>query len=237
MTTAASVRPYPQLISLAVHEFRTPASVVGGYLRMLQRDGGDPLTPQQRKMIEEAEKSCAKLVAMFGQLGEIGKLDSGALALARQPVDLFALVGDVAEHVHEAVDREVLLSVRGEAGGAVIDGDSTRLRTALEGIFRAILREKPGPCYVVADRRIANVDGGRSAVIVVAEDADVQTVYTSARGEFDAARGGLGLVLPLAVRVIEGHGGRLWSPAPANDDDSRARGSAVIAFPITESAH
>ena len=29
---------YPQLLSLAVHEFRTPASVVGGYLRMLQRD-------------------------------------------------------------------------------------------------------------------------------------------------------------------------------------------------------
>ena len=26
------------LLSLAVHEFRTPASVVGGYLRMLQRD-------------------------------------------------------------------------------------------------------------------------------------------------------------------------------------------------------
>ena len=29
---------YPTLISLAVHELRTPASVVGGYLRMLQRD-------------------------------------------------------------------------------------------------------------------------------------------------------------------------------------------------------
>ena len=35
MTTEES---YPKLISLAVHELRTPASVVGGYLRMLQRD-------------------------------------------------------------------------------------------------------------------------------------------------------------------------------------------------------
>src|SRR5262245_27002773 len=82
---------YPRLLSLAVHEFRTPASVVGGYLRMLQREGGDPLTAQQRKMIEEAEKSCARLVAMFGQLSEIGKLDSGAVRLARQPVDIFSL--------------------------------------------------------------------------------------------------------------------------------------------------
>ena len=54
---------YARLLSLAVHEFRTPASVVGGYLRMLQRDGDQPLSDRQRKMIDEAEKSCARLVA------------------------------------------------------------------------------------------------------------------------------------------------------------------------------
>ena len=37
----SSTTDYPRLMSLAVHEFRTPASVVGGYLRMLQRDGDD----------------------------------------------------------------------------------------------------------------------------------------------------------------------------------------------------
>jgi len=38
----------PQLVSLAVHEFRTPASVVGGYLRMLQRDADPQLSERQR---------------------------------------------------------------------------------------------------------------------------------------------------------------------------------------------
>src|SRR2546426_7206730 len=56
---------YPQLLSLAVHEFRTPASVVGGYLRMLQRDGETALTERQRKMVDEAEKSCGRLVALI----------------------------------------------------------------------------------------------------------------------------------------------------------------------------
>jgi signal transduction histidine kinase len=229
------IEDYSQLISLAVHEFRTPASVVGGYLRMLKREGGDPLTPQQRKMIDEAEKSCGRLVEMIGQLSEIGKLDGGVIALARQPVDLFSLVGDVAEHVHEGQDREVVLKVRGDATGASLEGDATRLRNAFEAILRAIAREKPGPCTVVAERRLVIADGGRAAVIVIAEDADVQTVYSTPPGPFDDRRGGLGLALPLAVRVIEGHGGRIWSPAAVDSQDMRAHGSAIVSLPITES--
>lgn len=54
--TSPSAEQYWQLITLAVHEFRTPASVVGGYLRMLQRDPDNPLTERQRKMVEDAEK-------------------------------------------------------------------------------------------------------------------------------------------------------------------------------------
>src|SRR5918912_1241470 len=52
---------YPQLLSLAVHELRTPASVVGGYLRMLQRDTEPAMSERQRRMIDEAEKSCQRL--------------------------------------------------------------------------------------------------------------------------------------------------------------------------------
>jgi len=227
---------YPQLLSLAVHEFRTPVSVVGGYLRMLQRDAADPLTDRQRKMIDEAEKSCARLVAIIAQLSDISKLDAGLIGLARQPLDVFPLMSEVAEHVHDAEDREVHLEVRGEAAGATVLGDAARLRTAFEAILRAILREKPGPCTVVADRHRTTAAGPSSAVIVIAEEADVQAVYDGAPGTFDERRGGLGLELPLARRIIEGHGGRVWSPAlVAADDEPRARGSAVISLPLTES--
>ena len=74
---------YTQLLSLAVHEFRTPASVVGGYLRMLQRDADVPLSQRQRRMIDEAERSCQRLVALIGELSEIQKLDADLIQLAR----------------------------------------------------------------------------------------------------------------------------------------------------------
>ena len=137
---------------------RRPASSAG-YLRLVLREGGDPLTDQQRKMLTEAEKSCARFIAIVGELSDISKLDSGFLTLARQPLDVFALVGEVAEHVHEARDREVRLEVRGADTGASVTGDAERLRAAFHAIFRAILREKAGPVTVVAERRRLERDG------------------------------------------------------------------------------
>ncbi len=181
-TSSPTGESYTDLMSLAVHEFRTPSSVVAGYLRLVLREGGDPLTDQQRKMLTEAEKSCARFIAIVGELSDISKLDSGFFTLARQPLDVFALVADVAEHVHEARDREVRLDVRGADTGGSVTGDAERLRTAFHAIFRAVLREKAGPVTVVAERRCVERDGQLSAVVVVADEPDVQTVYDSSPG-------------------------------------------------------
>src|SRR5262249_33965089 len=83
----SSLDSYPRLLSLAVHEFRTPASVVGGYLRMLQRDTDAQLSERQRKMIDEAERSCARLVAIVAEMSDIAKLDAGVITLTRQPLE------------------------------------------------------------------------------------------------------------------------------------------------------
>jgi signal transduction histidine kinase len=242
---SSTTESYLQLLGLAVHEFRTPASVVGGYLRMLQRDAAGELNDRQRKMIDEAEKSCARLVTLIAEMSDVAKLDSGVIALARQPVDIFALVSEVAEHVQEARDREVRLEVRGEDGAAHLSGDATRLRAAFDAVFRAVLREKGGPCVVVVERRRETQNGKGAAVVVVSDAATVQAAYERDRGVFDEKRGGMGLALPLARRVIEGHGGRIAAPAPVPGGDAApthdplaadpvSRWSAIITLPLTE---
>ena len=231
-----SNNPYPPLLSLAVHEFRTPASVVGGYLRMLQKDQDPPMSERQRRMIDEAEKSCARLVAIVAELSDIGKLDSGAVKLGQQPVELFSLLEKVAELVHEAKERDVQLKLIGPSDRANITGDAGRLHTAFDAIFRAILREKPGPTTVVAERRLDTRDGQSAALLIVADEGRVQEAYDREPAAFDDKRGGMGLALPLARRVIEGHGGRIWSPAntsgSADTPDPLARGSVIISFPL-----
>src|SRR5215213_2004015 len=116
-----------QLLSLAVHEFRTPASVVGGYLRMLQRDTETPLTDRHRKMVEEAEKSCARIVTLIGELSEIATLDDPETNLPQDSLDLFALAREVSAETGEAADRGVQLTSRGAATGATMKGDVVRL--------------------------------------------------------------------------------------------------------------
>ena len=233
----ASEESYPKLISLAVHELRSPASVVSGYLRMLQRDTETPLSDRQRKMVDEAEKSCSRLVALIAELSEVGKIDDGLITMSRKQIDVFPLVAEVAKSVHEAAEREVLLEVRGQTVGAVMAGDEDRLRAAFSAVFRAILREKAGPCTVVADRRLVK-DGTRSsAVVVVAEGAAVLTAYDAPAASFEEKRGGVGLSLAIARRVIEAHDGRLWSPAagpevPGVFDERTARSTALIALPL-----
>jgi signal transduction histidine kinase len=218
-----------QLLSLAVHELRTPASVVSGYLRMLQRDADAPLTDRQRRMIDEAEKSCARLLALVAEMSDVSKLDAGLAPLGHERLDLFPLVGEVANSVHEADDREVRLELRGEASGASILGDAVRLRGAFYAIFRAILREQPTACTVVVDRRFEKKDEMNSAVVVVAPETGVQAAYESTRCVFDERRGGLGLALPIARRIIEYHRGRLSAPGRSEE-----RGAAIVSVPLPE---
>jgi signal transduction histidine kinase len=216
---------YTQLLSLAVHEFRTPASVVGGYLRMLQGDAGPPLSERQRRMIDEAERSCQRLVALIGELSEIQKLDAGLIPLAQQDFDAFPAVAEAARSVHEVEDRNVQLVVRGETAGAPMQGDVTSLRKAFAAIFHASMREMPAGTTVVAERRIDNLDGRKSAILIVADEPNVHTSYEAEPFPFDEKRGGLGLSLPIARRIIERHRGRIWSPAGS-------RAVAIISLPV-----
>src|SRR5207249_3116248 len=115
----------------------TPASVVSGYLRMLQRDSDPPLGERPLKLINEAEKSCARLVAIISEMSDLAKIDSDTAAIQRESFDLFPALRKVARDVQESAERGVHLIIKGDSEGAPMTGDRIRVEAAFLALFRA----------------------------------------------------------------------------------------------------
>jgi signal transduction histidine kinase len=220
---------FPRAMSLAVHELRTPVTVVAGYLRMLLREQGGPLTDKQRKMLEEAERSCSRIAALVTEMSELGKLEGGDVALVKQEFDLAALLAELASGMHEGEDRGVRLEVRGVERPIVVTGDRTRLAAALSALMHSALRERGEPGAIVVNCTVT-ADPPQSAVVAIGDESIVGTLANGVghtRAAFDEWRGGLGMALPVARRVIEGHGGQLWST-----DGSHSKAASAIRIPL-----
>jgi signal transduction histidine kinase len=193
---------------------------------MLQRDE-TPLSELQRKMVDEAERSCQRLIALIAELSEIQKLDANLVELAQQELDAFPVMAEAAQGVREPDERSVRLEVRGKPAGASMQGDVIRLRAAFAAIYRASLREMPANTTVIVDRRLDRHRGVQSAVLIIAAEENIQAAYDAEPVPFDEKRGGLGLALPIACRVIERHRGRICSPAGG-------RASAIVSLRLSE---
>ena len=217
-------------MSLAVHELRTPVTVVGGYLRMLLREQAGPLTERQRKMLEEAERSCSRLGALVSEMSDFGKLEAGELTLARQEVDIAGLIAELSGGMLEGADRGVRLEVRGVDEPVPMTGDRTRLSAALKALMHAALRERGEPGAIIVECSTEGRNGQRYALVRIGDETALP-LLTAPPDEtmpaYDVWRGGLGLALPVARRVIEGHGGTLWSA-----DGAHSRSASALRLPL-----
>jgi signal transduction histidine kinase len=219
------------LLALAVHEFRTPVTVVAGYLRMLAREQLGPLTDRQRGLVEEAERSCARLAALVSEMGDLSSLEAGSASIASDDVDLAALVDEVSSQVTEGLDRDVTVARVAEDPGLVVGADRDRLRGIVTSLLVAVLREQGGP-GVVSVRTCRIVEGGRAMAALAIGPGDTARLVLTANGpeaRLDEGRGGLGLALPVARRVIERLEGRVWSSST-----ERTLGAVAVVIPVRE---
>ena len=226
---ASELNGLPRVLSLAVHELRTPLTVTSGYLRMLLREQAGAITDKQRKMLEEADTSCARIVALIAEMSELGKLEAGEVTVPSVPFDLAALIVELAGSMREGEDRGVRLDVRA-TGSVMVAGDRTRLAAALRALMHAALRERGEPGVIVVECSTLPDTHQTWAIVTIGDETVTRSLVDAARATpppFDEWRGGLGLALPVARRVIEAHGGALWS-APG----STPRAGSALRLPV-----
>jgi signal transduction histidine kinase len=200
---------WPKILSLTVHEFRTPMTVVSGYIRMLLKDRAGALTDQQRRLLEEAEKSCGRLSALVAEVSELSNLEAGTLSFNRQQTDVRSALRAAVAQLPPLPDREVRIDLGIPETPVTVNGDPVRLAQAFGAVIAALRRELLGDePLLIRDRADAGTYeifiGDAKALAAMDGDADPPA--------FDEWRGGVGLSLAVARRIIDQHGGRLANP-------------------------
>jgi signal transduction histidine kinase len=199
-----------QLLRDVSHELRSPLARIEVALSLAEREfagAGDS------RHLERIRLESERLDALVGEILEYARLKQDG-ALQQQPLDLAALIDDVVADARlEGGPRKITVEAAGPEH-ALLNGDETLLRRALENVVRNAVRHSPEggrvtvslePSDSLLEVRVADEGPG------VPGDA-LETIFepfvrlSGGRSE-DSPGGGIGLAIARAA--VERHGGRI----------------------------
>lgn len=224
---------WSRLLGLAVHELRTPISVGSGYLRMLLASPDGNLSDRQRQFVSESQKAWGRMTVLAEEMSELSRLEGGTFRLDTKPVDVRQVLEEAIGALPPTDETAVTTELAPGKGRAMVQGDPVRLRTAFTSLLLALRRELVSSARLVVQEGPRTHDGRGVSWIAIGDAEQVggfSTADPRALGTFDEWRGGSGLKLAIARRIIDAHGGAVWSPGDG------ARAGAVVALPLAEGA-
>jgi two-component system, OmpR family, sensor histidine kinase CiaH len=193
----------------ASHELRTPLTVVRSSLEFLRRHPAEPVG-EVGGALDDIDSEVDRMTSLVDDLLLLARSDSGAVALARQPLDL----GDVAAAAASAMAKpagakDVKVLVDPEP--AMVEGDSVRLRQLVMILVDNAIRHSPAGGEV----RVAVRRNGSAALLDVEDQGrgvrpeDMPHVFDRFWRASGAPSGGTGLGLAIAKWIVDRHRGTI----------------------------
>ena len=212
LTEAAETsRAKDEFLAMLAHELRNPLASISNAVHLLQHAGaGDTHRQFAQDMIARQSLHLARIV---DDLLDVGRAITGKMVLHRQPIDLHATVSVALRTLGAAgttADRQVTFD-----GACVwVDADRTRIEQVVTNLVsNAVQHTTAGGRIAVRVATLAD-----AAEMTVSDDGvgmDTETaarvfeLFFQAHQGPERKRGGLGIGLTLARRIVELHGGAI----------------------------
>jgi len=203
------------------HELSTPLTPLAGYLRILQSEKTGPLNPQQKHILDSMAVAVARLARILDNLADFASLQAGHAPLVEATVSADQLAEGVARELTGAVREARLHLVVQRGGGAPVRADARKLHQALFNLVANAVKFSPHGGEVLvevaqdaAHLRFAIYDQGPGVPAEEQERIFEPLHHAASRYGQEARPPGTGLGLPVARRIAEAHGGRVWVESP-----------------------
>ncbi len=135
-----------EFVSLASHQLRTPLTTIKGYISMLLDGDTGPVTPPQRKLLEEAFSSSQRMVHLIGEFLNVSRIQTGKFALELTEVNLADVLNEEIEPLRmSARSRGIVLMYEKPAHFPTMQVDENKIRQVMMNfIDNAIYYSRPG---------------------------------------------------------------------------------------------
>ena len=208
-----------EFLSNISHELRTPLTPIKGYAEILGRKEIPP--EKTKKFASGILESTERLERIVELLVDFSAMEAGRMAPRAKPVDLGALLTNVAdEWTRRATRHEVILEVEGSL--PKVSADERLIKRTLNEIVDNAVKFSPsgGAIRMTAQGEGAKGDERRHGSVAVAitdegigiPPEDVPKIFSDFHqldGSETRSYGGLGLGLAFVARIIEAHGGAI----------------------------
>jgi signal transduction histidine kinase len=205
------------------YELRTPLNTILGFSEHLSSGVPGPLNAQQEEYVQAIVAGGNTLKDLVNDILDLALVESGALRLELERIDLYDLVTEVSVHAREwaaKVGLTLEVSVSADAGKFL--ADARRLRQIMFNLLSNAFKFTPRGGNIVLSARIVSED----VQIAVADNGpgispDVKaSVFERFSAKSQAgSRAGAGLGLALVNRFLELHDGWVEIESGSNGRD------------------
>ncbi len=205
-------RSKDELLALASHQLRTPASAVKQYIGILTSGMMGELTKEQKVIAEKAYETNERQINIINDLLYVSKLDAKQLVIEPREMNLTALVQkSVDDYEQQAAEKNIVLVFRTKRPH-IITADSRYLSMAIDNLISNAIKYSYPSTRVI----VRLVVKGRMVVVSVRDygvglDKDdyekVFTKFTRIENQLSHDAEGSGLGLFLTRQLVRAHSG------------------------------